>query len=367
MKNFGQWWLYQKLILALCVAGVATAAFFWGRHGAAPQAAAQMPPPRSHTPPAPLLPAGGGDYGQRVVAILRGNIPITREELGEYLIARFGPERLEFLVNRRIIEMACQERNIQVSDAEVDAKLQAELKAWGTTEKDFREKILKRLNKNMYEYREDKLRPEIAMTKLCEGLVTVTEDDIKKAFEAKFGEQVECRMLVLSKELQERQIRDIWQKVRASESEFDDQARKQFIPELAMKAGQVPPIHKHSGVPAIEKEAFSLRNPGDVSSRLQMPDGSWVILKLVRHIPAQTTKNLGEERMKLHEEVSRVKLAQMIPEKFQEMRRQANPNLLLRRENQLSRHEQERQIQEELKGVPGMPALGPPPSPLPKK
>src|SRR5262245_22710343 len=37
-------------------------------------------------------PAGapGSDYGQRVVAFVHGNVAITREDLGEYLIARYG-------------------------------------------------------------------------------------------------------------------------------------------------------------------------------------------------------------------------------------------------------------------------------------
>ena len=38
------------------------------------------------------------------MATIYGNIPITREELGEFLISRFGADRLEFLVNRKIVE-----------------------------------------------------------------------------------------------------------------------------------------------------------------------------------------------------------------------------------------------------------------------
>src|SRR5262249_54083795 len=39
----------------------------------------------------------------QVVAYINGTIGVTREELGEYLIERYGAEKLEFLVNRRII------------------------------------------------------------------------------------------------------------------------------------------------------------------------------------------------------------------------------------------------------------------------
>ena len=64
-----------------------------------------------------------------VVAYLKGNIPITCQELGDYLIERQGAERIENLVNRRIIELACRERGIFVSDAEVDAQFAEDMKA----------------------------------------------------------------------------------------------------------------------------------------------------------------------------------------------------------------------------------------------
>ena len=348
--------LVRKLALVACVAAVATAAFFWGRLGAAPRATAQAPPPRHHEAP-PTVPVGNPDYGRRVVAVLfGGSVPITREELGEYLIARFGPERLEFLVNRRIIEIACRQKNITVTDAEVDAKLKEELAAFNVSQKDFVEKILKRMNKTLYEYREDKIRPEIAMTKLCKDKLKVTEEDIQKAFEAKYGPKVRCRMIVLGKEVA-RQATEIWQKVSKSEEEFNEYARKQFIGELAARGGEIPLIHKHFPDPRIEKEAFSLRNKGDVSALIDMPDQTKVILKLVEHISPDTTAKLsGDERVKLHDECMRAKLAQMIPEEFKRLRDLANPSLLLRRDGEIPREEQYRQVEQQLSGKSGLPA-----------
>src|SRR5687768_6887277 len=100
----------RKLVQGGIVAGVAAAAFCWGRQGATSPAAAQHS--ARHGEAAGAVPAGHPDYARRVVAFIHGNIPISREELGEYLIARFGAERLEFLVNRRIIELECQKRRI---------------------------------------------------------------------------------------------------------------------------------------------------------------------------------------------------------------------------------------------------------------
>src|SRR5262249_44598581 len=140
---------WRKVAMGGFVVGVAALAFFWGRHGAT-HALAQGPQGQRG---GPLAGSPKSDYDRRVVAYIYGNIPITREDLGEYLIARFGAERAEYLVNHRIIELACQQRGITVSDAEVDAQIQEDIKAFGgtITEKQFVDVILKRYNKTLYE------------------------------------------------------------------------------------------------------------------------------------------------------------------------------------------------------------------------
>ena len=49
------------------------------------------------------------------VAMIYGNVPVTREELGEFLIARGGYEKVDLLVNKRIIEVEAARRNITVT------------------------------------------------------------------------------------------------------------------------------------------------------------------------------------------------------------------------------------------------------------
>src|SRR5262245_23828600 len=95
---------WKKLLCVGLGAAALVGGFCGGRYGFN-EARAQE---RSNSPLANLAihPNGpGSDYSRRVVAYIFGNRPITREELGEYLIERVGAERLEFLVNRRIIEM----------------------------------------------------------------------------------------------------------------------------------------------------------------------------------------------------------------------------------------------------------------------
>ena len=58
--------------------------------------------------PTTTSPSAASDYSKRVVAFLNDNDVVTRQQLGEYLIDRYGAEKLELLINRRIIEHACR-------------------------------------------------------------------------------------------------------------------------------------------------------------------------------------------------------------------------------------------------------------------
>jgi len=337
-------WLWRKLFAGAVMAVLVVAAFFWGRHGGMaqtrPSKGDDVALPTSITPP-----VSHADYN-RVVAYLYDSIPITRAELGEYLIARFGTERIEFLVNRKIVELACRSKGIAITDVEVEQQLQEDLKAFGNiTVKEFASQVLKRFNKSLYEWKEDVIRPKLALAKYCRGLpqVEVTDADIHKAFEARFGPKVQCRMIVVqNKELASK----IRQEVVQSEEAFAKHARTQYIPDLAAKGGAAPPIHKHFGDLNIEREAFSLK-VGEVSKFIEMPDKTCVILKCDAHLPADTTRRLEDERFSLHNQLVEFKLAQEIPKVFQTLRAQANPKVLLG--GPISQVQMEQEVRKELK------------------
>src|SRR5262249_51740708 len=210
-------------------------------------------------------------------------------------------------------------QGIYVTDAEVDAKLQDDLKQFGNniTLAEFETNILRRFNKTMFEWREDVIRPKLLMSKLVRPTIVVTEEDMRNAFETRYGEKVECRIIVL--EENDRHRDDKWQRASKSDAEFKEIAKTQFLPDLAARGGQVPPIHKHFGSPKLEQIAFSLKD-GDVSCLEQMPDKTWIILKRDKLIPADNSVRLDTIRMQLHNEVFEFKLAQEIPKVFKRLR-----------------------------------------------
>lgn len=371
--SWPRWWtalwprrgVWRKLGWAAGVLVLVVLAYYWGRWGGLSAATANPPTTTGLLEARPSW--ASRDYGNRPVAWIYGNIPITREDLGEYLIARYGPERIEFLVNRTIIDHECKAKGITVTDAEVEAQLVEDLRSMGITRvEDFVNQILRRFNKTLYEYKEDVIRPKLAMIKLVRPTITVTEQDERDAFEAHYGPKVHCRMIVLPKGMSDREKLELWTKISSSAEEFDKAASSQFLPALAAKGGDAPPIHRHFANKEIEEKAFALK-PGELSPIISMPDGTAVILKCVEHLPPDTNHRFEEERLALHKECLEARLLQEIPRYFQKLREQAAPRIFLRRDT--TPEEEIRRADALLKASlaadPAHPAVAPVASPRP--
>lgn len=269
------------------------------------------------------------DYKQRVVAYIHGNIPITREELGEFLIARYGYNKIELLVNRRIIEEACKARNIEVTDAEVEAAIDEDIKPWNVDRATFVKNVLRQRGQTLYEYKEDVIRPELMLKKMCQHEVKVEEEDLKRAFEARYGEKVRCR-IILWPESEFRHVQKIWEKLRDSEDEFATAAKNQAIGALASIGGLIEPIGR--GVaekPLIENIAFRLK-PGEVSEIFPIPEQKMIgVLKCDGRIPPAEGVTLDQVRDELTRSVFEQKVKKAMPAFFQKLREAAKPLILV--------------------------------------
>ena len=91
--------------------------------GALAESARTQTPGRAPVPtPVPVAkPATSDDDYNRPVAFINGNIPVSRKDLGEFLIARGGADKLDLLINKMIIEAEARAKNITVTDKEIEA------------------------------------------------------------------------------------------------------------------------------------------------------------------------------------------------------------------------------------------------------
>jgi parvulin-like peptidyl-prolyl isomerase len=215
-----------------------------------------------------------------VMAVVNGE-DIRREALGAACVDRFGEETLEGMVNKRLIEHHCRNRNITVTSAE----LSAEIDRMAARFKIGREQWLSMLEKergiNEQQYTHDILWPTLALRKLAADQLQVSKEQIQQAYDAQFGEAVKARLIVVSK-------RDEAEKLHRQLV-----AQPNDFPRLAMQhsqdvnsasiGGLIQPIHHHVGDPAIEREVFSLEE-GQISSIIPIGE-QFAILKCEGKLP----------------------------------------------------------------------------------
>lgn len=338
MRRGGRW--HGTLVLT----GASLVAFALGRAAGPSPAPAQPPVPANadkQSEPAaagsqkPADPTAAPDYASRVVAYIYNTIPITREDLGEYLIQRHGADKIELLVNKKIIDHACQEAGIQVTAAEVEASFEEDCHGLGVTRQVFLEQFLAARHKTEFEWKEDVIRPRLQLTRLCHQRVKVEEQELRDAFEAKYGEKVKVRVILFGPGANTRAVLQTYDLIRKSDEEFERQARSQENSALAANGGQVKPIGRHCAAPEIERAAFSLR-AGEVSSVIGTTDpnnakytSGCVIMKCDGREPPKTDVSFDKVREELFKEVHDKKLQEMVKVVFKELHDQANPKLFI--------------------------------------
>ena len=321
-----------RLARGLAFAGVAAAGYAFG---VSSDRATAQPAPLPGTPTLQPTKAGAqaaplSEPDRRITAYIYGNVPVTREELGEFLIARGGHEKLELLVNKRIIEIEAQRRGVSVTALEVQAGLEEDLRGLGINRKDFEKHVLPRYNKSMFEWVEDVVKPRLLLTKMCKDRVKITDEDLAKAFENRYGERRQAKVICWNKE-DLRAAQKQWDEARKGDAEFDAVARTQADPTLAGACGLVKPVDRHSGAAdaTVEKVLFTLK-VGEISQLFDTPSGIMCV-KLVAVLPAETTVQFDDKlKGALTRELAETRLGQEIPKCFQELKALAKPQLYLK-------------------------------------
>lgn len=358
MRDRGNWrrlLSWHTLTLGMVVLGVGAGAFFLGRNGALSQANARQPmaepPPQPAPQQQPPSPPMSSAYTRNVVAYIYGTVPITREEFGDYMIARFGAERLEPFINKRIIEYHCNRQGITVTAAEVQADLAETIKNLNVSASVFESKVLKARGKTLYEWKEDVIRPKLMMSKLLatdlyRDRIRVEQDDLQKGYDAYYGEKVRVQMIFWPKEEHQLALKR-WDEIRKDSRAFEQVARTQSSAELARVGGMIEPFGRNTtGSPQVEKEAFGVLEIGQISPVIKTDHGC-VVIKLLERIPPNKSVTPEEARAKLEKEIVEKKIAMQTPILFAELKKQADPAVLLKKGGE-TQEQLERDVKKEM-------------------
>lgn len=261
-------------------------------------------------------------------AIVNGQ-QITRNELGEQCILRYGKEVLDAEVNRHLLVQAMDKRSLKVQQAEIRDEIERAAESYAFLKKDgsvdvdgWLAHVTEQTGSDVDVYIRDSVWPSIALKKIVRSAVKVNESDLKKAFLANYGERVEALAIVLSNQRTAHEVFDLARS--NSTDKFFGELAHQYSIEPVSRAnfGQVPPIRMHGGQPLLEKEAFSLQ-PGEVSGVIASGDKFVILRCLGRTKPVvenmgavhdELVKDLCEKKLRvaMSEEFDRIKAAAQI-------------------------------------------------------
>jgi parvulin-like peptidyl-prolyl isomerase len=261
-----------------------------------------------------------------IAAMVNGK-PITLKQLGQQCIMRNGMELLESEINRRVLEQALKRRSLEVSKSDLNAEIARAAESFGFFTPAGKPDVTAWLKKVTEEsgvtvdlYVRDAVWPTVALKKLVDSQVTITQDDMEKGFAANFGERVEVLAVVLS---DQRTAHEVFDLARKNPTEkFFGKLASQYSVEPVSKAnfGQVPPIRQHGGQQALEREAFRLK-PGQMSGVVAVSDKYIILRCLGRTKPVVDEKKVVEKE--LQRDIREKKLRIAMARTFEKLKQSA--------------------------------------------
>ncbi|WP_419195318.1 peptidylprolyl isomerase [Novipirellula herctigrandis] len=261
-----------------------------------------------------------------VAAIVNGQ-QVSIASVSAECVKRHGEEVLEGEINRKLLTQALRKANKKVSDPDLQKEVERAAISFGYIRSDgkpdvntWMESILSDGKTTEELYIRDAVWPSVAVKKLVEESVTLTEQDIQQGYESAFGPRVEVLAVVLS---DQRTAQKVWEMARDNPTDqFFGQLAEQYSvePVSASNMGKVPPIRKHSGQLAIEREAFEMK-PGDLSGIVVTGD-KYIVLRCQGYTEPVVT-DIAAVRTELIRDLTETKTNLAMNAKFEELKSSA--------------------------------------------
>ncbi|MDB5385688.1 MAG: PpiC-type peptidyl-prolyl cis-trans isomerase [Planctomycetaceae bacterium] len=246
---------------------------------------------------------------------------VSYDEVAHECMLRYGSEVLDNIINRKVIEIACEGTGIEINEAEVDQEIVKVATKFNMSVEQWYAMLQDERHVTKAQYRRDIIWPMIALRKLAGEEVKITKTELTQAFEKNYGPRVKVRIIVQDNQ---RRAAEAWDQVSKNPETFEAMVKKYSIDQSSRAlGGAVPPIPRFSGNPLtepIETAAFKLK-AGDISSVIQ--SGQQFIILKCEGRTEQVVSSIEEVQGQLLAELKEEKTQRAISEKFEQVRESA--------------------------------------------
>jgi parvulin-like peptidyl-prolyl isomerase len=230
-----------------------------------------------------------------IVATVDG-IAITRDDLVALCLKRNGKEVLDLVLNRYLIQQACEAQNIKISKKDVDDEIEKTAKKFNLSSELFIKLLEDQRNISYEKYASDVVWQMMALRKLARDKIQVDPKEIQQMIDSEYGEKVQVRMIAIKDAAK---AADIHKQAKAAPTTFKALAKQHSEDSASASVeGLLPPIRKFNQQDdLLEQTSFRLQQD-QISEIFKIGDMN-VMLQCVRRIPGSV---LTAEQLPLVEE-----------------------------------------------------------------
>lgn len=240
--------------------------------------------------------------------------PVALVHVAAECLARHGREILRGEISRLLLTSSLEKAGKSITQNDIDAEIARAADVAGYITREGRpdvegwiKSIQEEEGATIELYVSDAVWPSVALKKLVEDEVQLTDEDLQKGYESNYGPRAEVLAIVLSNQ---RTAMDVFGQARQdlSEQAFGELAAKYSVePVSRSNFGKIPPIRRFSGRPTLEDAAFGLL-PGEISGVLAWGDQFAILYKqgetkpIVKDFEAvreELVKEIREKKMRL--------------------------------------------------------------------
>ncbi len=258
--------------------------------------------------------------GSEVLARVNGQV-ITYDVVAQECVDRYGRDVLDNVINRVLIQQACREKGVKVTEAEVVQEITRISKRFGLDMGTWYKMLQAERGLTPLQYQRDVIWPMLALKKLAGKEVKISREMMQKAYADAYGPKARCKMIMLDNH---RRAQEVWDECRRHPEDFERLAQEHSVePNSRSLGGTIPPIRRYTGAhEAVRDAAFRMRTPGEISPIIQVGLNSYVILKF-DGFTEKVDHNPRDVQAQLHDELMEQEVQKLIAETFQNLRETA--------------------------------------------